>query len=109
LTYSFLLLLTSTAVWMVRNQSLMEMWWLFTMLMRYPRDIYTGSLGTPICIIFSFVLPAMLVIHVPASVMARHAFEPETIIALVVSSALMLLVSRWVFRRALASYRSASS
>src|SRR5262249_3271342 len=28
LAYSFLLVLTSTAVWMVRNQSLMEMWWL---------------------------------------------------------------------------------
>src|SRR5262249_32903919 len=30
LAYSFLLLLTSTSVWMVRNQSLYELWWLFT-------------------------------------------------------------------------------
>ena len=30
LAYSFLLLLTSTSVWFMRNQSLMEMWWLLT-------------------------------------------------------------------------------
>src|SRR5262245_26880914 len=29
LAYSFLLILTSSAVWMIRNQSLMELWWLF--------------------------------------------------------------------------------
>src|SRR6202453_1246699 len=38
LAYSFLLLLTSASVWMMRNQSLFEIWWLFTTLMRYPRD-----------------------------------------------------------------------
>ena len=38
----FLLMLSSTAVWMVRNQSLYELWWLFTSLMRYPREIYRG-------------------------------------------------------------------
>src|SRR5262245_35317832 len=40
MTYSFLLMLSSLSVWMVRNQSLMEMWWLFTTLMRYPREIF---------------------------------------------------------------------
>src|SRR5260370_11103695 len=40
LAYSFLLLLTSSSVWLMRNQSLMEMWWLVTTLMRYPREIY---------------------------------------------------------------------
>ncbi|MBV8556682.1 MAG: ABC-2 family transporter protein, partial [Planctomycetaceae bacterium] len=37
IAYSFMLLLTSLSVWMVRNQSLMEMWWLFSSLARYPR------------------------------------------------------------------------
>src|ERR1019366_4053655 len=30
LAYGFLLLLTSASVWLMRNQSLFEMWWLFT-------------------------------------------------------------------------------
>jgi len=47
MTYSFLLLLTSTSVWFVRNQNLMELWWLFTTLMRYPREIYKGTWATP--------------------------------------------------------------
>ena len=30
--YSFMLILTTLSVWLVRNQSLMEMWWLFSSL-----------------------------------------------------------------------------
>ena len=40
-----MLLLTSLSVWMVRNQSLMEMWWLFSSLARYPKEIFAGTLG----------------------------------------------------------------
>ncbi|MFM1801488.1 MAG: hypothetical protein RJA81_840, partial [Planctomycetota bacterium] len=36
IAYSFMLVLTSFSVWLVRNQSLMEMWWLFSSLARYP-------------------------------------------------------------------------
>src|SRR5207253_1135972 len=43
MAYSFLLLLTSSSVWLIRNQSLYEMWWLFTTLMRYPREIFEYS------------------------------------------------------------------
>src|SRR5262249_3811000 len=43
ISYSFMLALTSISVWMVRNQSLMEMWWLFSSLARYPRDIFTAT------------------------------------------------------------------
>ena len=38
-------MLTSLSVWMVRNQSLMEMWWLFSSLARYPKEIFAGPLG----------------------------------------------------------------
>src|SRR5258708_6087998 len=43
IAYSFLVLLTATSVWLVRNQSLYEMWWLVTSLMRYPREIFNGG------------------------------------------------------------------
>lgn len=108
LAYSFLVMLTSTAVWFVRNQSLLEMWWLFTSLMRYPKEIFTGPLGGPIYGFFTFLVPVMLVINVPARTMVK-VFEPWFAVYIVVATAVMLWVSRRVFRYALNSYRSASS
>lgn len=108
LAYSFLLTLTSTAVWFVRNQSLLEMWWLFTSLMRYPREIFQGALGGPLYWFFSFIVPVMLVISVPAETMVK-VFKPELALLTVGATVVMLYVSRQVFRYALSHYRSASS
>jgi ABC-2 type transport system permease protein len=47
LAYGLLLLLTSMSVWLMRNQSLFEAWWLFTTLMRYPCEIFQGTWATP--------------------------------------------------------------
>src|SRR5262249_10587654 len=71
MAYSFLLILTSAGVWMVRNQSLMELWWLFTTLMRYPRDIYVGKLASPLGWFFSFIVPVLLVVWVPARTLLK--------------------------------------
>lgn len=108
LAYSFLLMLTSTAVWMVRNQSLMELWWLFSSLMRYPREIFQGTWASPVGWIFTFIVPVMLVINVPANTLVR-TFEPEYVAFIIVATFTLLIVSRWFFRRALRRYRSASS
>jgi ABC-2 type transport system permease protein len=108
MAYSFLLMLSSTAVWMVRNQSLYELWWLFTSLMRYPKEIFRGSLGAPLGRFFTYVIPVLLVTNVPARTMVR-VFEPWLVVYMVVATVGLLAVSRWFFRRALQSYRSASS
>jgi len=108
LAYSFLLLLTSSSVWLMRNQSLMEMWWLVTTLMRYPREIYSGRWGGPIGVIFWFVIPLMLVTNVPARVAVRQ-FEWDNLALLAGATVVMLFVSRRVFFLALRTYRSASS
>jgi ABC-2 type transport system permease protein len=107
MAYSFLLLLMSTAVWLVRNQSLMELWWLFTSLMRYPRDIF-GGLALPLRFFFSFVVPVLLVVYVPAQTLLG-ALDPGFLAIMLAATAASLWVSRAVFRRALRSYRSASS
>ena len=73
LAYGFLLMLTSASVWLMRNQSLFEMWWLFTTLMRYPREIFNGTWASPAGLFFSFVVPIMLVTNVPAQVMVQVA------------------------------------
>ncbi len=109
LAYSFLLMLTSSAVWMVRNQSLMELWWLFSSLMRYPREIFQNSWAWPIGRIFTWVLPVMLTISVPAEIMVRPLSRWEYAVWLVIATVMMLTLSRRFFRRALRRYRSASS
>lgn len=109
LSYSFLLVLASTAVWMVRNHSLLELWWLFSTLMRYPRDIYNVTWAWPVRIIFNFFIPALLAVSVPAETVGRAALNPWWMGWTVVAAALSLVVSRWVFRRSIACYRSASS
>ncbi len=108
MAYSFLLILMSTAVWLVRNQSLMELWWLFTTLMRYPRDIYVGRLASPLGWFFSFVIPVLLVVYVPARALLQ-AVEPGFAAVTAVATVVLLWLARRFFRRALQSYRSASS
>ena len=108
MSYSFLLLLMATAVWLVRNQSLMELWWLFTTLMRYPRDIFVGKLASPMGWFFSFVIPVLLVVYVPARALLKVVNARFVAITLV-ATVLLLWLSRLFFRRALQSYRSASS
>jgi ABC-2 type transport system permease protein len=109
MAYSFLLMLSSLSVYMVRNQSLMEMWWLFTTLMRYPREIFQTAWAAPVGWFFTFVVPVLLIVSVPAATMVRTVFDPGFIALSVVSAVALLLLSRWFFRRALRAYRSASS
>jgi ABC-2 type transport system permease protein len=109
LAYSFLLMLSSTAVWLIRNQNLMEMWWLFTTLMRYPRAIYeNGPWARPFGWFFTFIIPILVVVNVPADTLVK-AFDVRFIVWTIVAAAAMVLISRRFFRHALQSYRSASS
>lgn len=109
MAYSFLLTLTATSVWLVRNQNLMEMWWLFTSLMRYPKEIWVGPLIAPMGWFFSFVVPVLLVIYVPSRVMLSAVFDPWIIGYTVAATVALLFASRLFFRFALRRYRSASS
>jgi ABC-2 type transport system permease protein len=108
LAYGFLLLLTAVSIWFMRNQSLFEMWWLFTTLMRYPREIFFRSWAGPVGWFFSFVIPIMLVTNVPAEVMMR-AVKPELVAYTVAATVAVLWISRRFFKFALERYRSASS
>jgi len=108
IAYSFMLMLTATSVWLVRNQSLMEMWWLFSSLARYPKEIFLGSRAEPIGFLFTFILPILLVSNVPADAMVR-SLNPGLIAYTIGATVVLLAVSRWFFRYALRSYRSASS
>ncbi len=108
IAYGFLVMLSSASVWLVRNQNLMEMWWLLSSLMRYPREIFQDSWAALIGKFFTFVAPIMLVVSMPASTMVK-ALEPAFVMFTVIASVVSLAVSRRLFRYALSRYRSASS
>jgi len=102
LAYGFLLMLTAASVWFMRNQSLMEMWWLFGTLMRYPREIFLRTAWvSPIGLVFSTLIPIMLVTNVPARVMVNKALSPWAVVYTGIAAAAVLWVSRRFFRAAL--------
>ena len=109
--YSLMIVLAATSVWLGRNQGLYEFWFYITVFARYPRNIYGGSVwGDALRIGFSYVLPILLVVTVPAEVVVGKVLEPSWITLVSAVSALAgLYVSRRIFYHALKSYRSASS
>jgi len=110
--YSVMIGLAATSIWLGRNQSLYDFWFYITTFSRYPMEIYEGDLGTPLRRAFTFVIPILVVVNVPARIMVKPLLAAEewplTVFA-VLAAVLSLLGSRWVFQKALWSYRSASS
>jgi len=109
--YSVMISLAATSIWLGRNQSLYDFWFYITSFSRYPMEIYKGPLGTPLRQVFTFAIPILVVINVPARFMAKPLAADQASLALfaILATVLSLLGSRWVFKRALWSYRSASS
>jgi len=112
--YSLMISLSASAVWLGRNQTLYNFWFYITNFSRYPMEIYQGTFGDPIRWLFTFLIPVLVAVNVPARLLVRplDPRSPEdwllplfAIFATVAS----LAASRWVFNRSLLSYRSASS
>ncbi len=112
--YSLMITLAATSIWLGRNQHLYNFWFYITNFSRYPMEIYNVSWGVPLLYFFTFAVPILVVINVPARLLAqplhpRAAWEWPLAGFAVFATIGSLLLSRWVFTRALASYRSASS
>jgi ABC-2 type transport system permease protein len=109
--YSLMIALSATSIWLGRNQSLYDFWFYITNFARYPMEIYGGRIGSKLQWFFTFIIPVLIVVNVPARLLARPLKAEEWHLALftLLATAGCLGVSRWIFKRALASYRSASS
>lgn len=109
--YSLMIALACTSIFFGRNQSLIDFWFYITIFARYPASIYSGSpVGEVIRFAFSYLLPILLVVTVPARVLMGLLLEPSWLAALtVLAGILSLLVSRSLFLWSLRHYRSASS
>ena len=112
--YSLMICLSATSVWLGRNQSLYNFWFYITNFSRYPMEIYNRGWGRPLFGFFTFVVPILLVVNVPARILAkpltpRADWEWSIVLWAAVVTLISLFASRWLFRRSLLSYRSASS
>lgn len=113
--YSLMITLASTSIWLGRNQGLYDFWFYITIFARYPQSIYNGvnpaawELGEIIQFGFSYLLPILLVVTVPAEFLVKP-FVSWTFPAIALGSAVFgLLIARAIFQWSLKSYRSASS
>lgn len=113
--YSLMIVLAASSIWLGRNTSLYDFWFYITSFSRYPMEIYNSpGLGTSLQLIFTFVIPILIVVNVPARIMAQPFGVSSAQmwllpIYMLAATALSLLASRWVFKLSLKSYRSASS
>lgn len=109
--YSLMISLSATSIWLGRNQTLYDFWFYITNFSRYPREIYDGDFGTPLRLVFTYVIPVLVVVNVPARLLALPLTRGDWLLALFALFATLgsLVASRLIFQRALGSYRSASS
>ena len=98
--------------WLGRNQSLYNFWFYITNFSRYPMEIYGGNMaGHALRNFFTFIIPVLVVVNVPARMLAKPLSQQEWPLGMfgLAAVVLSLTASRWVFGRSLLSYRSASS
>ena len=112
--YSLMICLSATSIWLGRNQTLYNFWFYITNFSRYPMEMYNRGWGKPMYGFFTFIVPVLLVVNVPARLLAKPISPrtPEEMMLVgwaIVATFLSVVASRWVFKKALSSYRSASS
>ncbi len=109
--YSLMIGLAATSIFFGRNQGLLDFWFYVTIFARYPSSIYSGSpTGEVVRFVFSYVLPILLVVTVPARVLLGKALEPTWLSGITLLAATMTFIAaRVVFLWSLRHYRSASS
>lgn len=113
--YSMMIITACTSILFGRNQGLYDFWFYITVFARYPRSIYDGEDGSRweggemLQFGFSYVLPILLVVTVPARIIIDNLQTPYFAAIAAASALIGLILSRFVFNWSLSHYRSASS
>jgi ABC-2 type transport system permease protein len=107
--YSLMTMLAVTAVWLVRNQHLYELWFYVNIFARFPPEVFEGPLGHPLRRVFTFIVPVLVAVAVPAETLTRGLGAPAMAAFALAAAAVFFVIGRMVFRWALRHYRSASS
>lgn len=113
--YSLMICMACTSIWFGRNTGLYDFWFYVTVFARYPRSIYSGVdplRVEPVELLqgaFTWIVPILLVVTVPAEVLARGLTDWTFPVVSLITAGVGLVVSRLVFLWSLTKYRSASS
>lgn len=113
--YSLMITMASTSIWLTRNQGLYDFWFYITVFARYPRSIYNGvdakrlEFSEILQGTFTFVVPILLVVTIPARVIAKSLSDWQYPLVGLGMSLAGLIVSRLIFQWSLRSYRSSGS
>jgi len=113
--YSLMITLAAASVWLGRNQGLYDFWFYITVFARYPRSIYDGvdpnrlEGGEVLQGAFTWIVPILLVVTVPAELIARSMTSWTYPLVALTASVIGLMIARVVFQWSLRNYRSASS
>ncbi len=104
--YSVMLTLATMSFWIVRAQGLIVGYFNLFNLARYPDRVFRG----PFRLIFSYLIPVILVANVPARTLMRAWESPiHGLLSLAGASLFVLIASRRFLQVALRRYSSASS
>src|SRR6266403_6037797 len=104
--YSIMLSLAAVSFWIVRAQGLVYGYFNFLNIARYPDVIYPRLFR----LIFSWVIPVVIVANVPARVLIKSLGQPFPLMLQMIAASLIIFWSSRLFCRfALKRYSSASS
>jgi len=99
--YSVMCSLSTLCFWIVRAQGLIYGYFNLFNIGRYPDSVYRG----PFRMVFSWVVPVILVANVPARILTRHGeFTWETMAPLLFGAAALLCFTRWFWLCGLRRY-----
>jgi ABC-2 type transport system permease protein len=113
--YSMMITTACTSIWFGRNQGLYDFWFYITIFAQYPRSIYDGrdalkvETGEVIQFGFSWIVPILLVVTLPAEIIVGAAADWKFTIVALIASVASFVISRAVFQWSLNHYRGASS
>ena len=102
--YSFWLMLTSVAFWIIRAEQMVNLFEGVYAAGRWPVSIYPDWLRTAL----TFLVPVAFAVTVPAEALTGR-LTPQTLLGAGVLAILMLMLARFVWRRGLRAYSGASA
>lgn len=102
--YCFWLVLSTGAFWIVRMDSITELFQGIYASGRWPVTIYPDWLRTSL----TFIVPIAFAVTIPAEVITNR-LTTDTLLLSLVLTAVLMIVARWFFKYGLRNYTSASS
>ena len=103
--YSLMFILASISFWTVRAQGIVWGYYNLFNIARMPDEAFRGAFK----IVFTFVLPVLLVSNVPVRLLAAKLKEPTPLFVLLGLACVCAVASEWFWRLSLRRYTSAST